>query len=67
MRSDFGYYLFKFCGNQIEKFLSYTDYGSRLVFGSNFEDHYFVFKVRSALKMNNASELLIINKIFLQL
>ncbi len=45
MRIKFGYDLFKFFGDQVSIFLAYTDYGSRLVFGDNFTDHFFVFKV----------------------
>ena len=45
MRTLFGFHLFKFLGKEIDKFLSYTDYGSRLVFGINHKDHFFAFKV----------------------
>ncbi len=45
LRTTFGYYLFKFLGDEVEKFLAFTDEGSKLVFGSNYLDHFFVFKV----------------------
>jgi nucleoside permease NupC len=45
MRTRFGFYLFKFLGNQVAKFLNYTDYGTRLVFGVKHTDHFFAFKV----------------------
>ena len=45
LRVNFGYEMFQFLGNQVSTFLGFTDYGSRLVFGSNFEDHFFAFKV----------------------
>ena len=45
MRTSFGYYLFKFLGDEVEKFLAFTDEGSKLVFGSTYLDHFFVFKV----------------------
>ena len=50
LRVDFGYQLFKFFGDQVTTFLGYTDYGSILVFGENFADHFFAFKVRISLK-----------------
>jgi CNT family concentrative nucleoside transporter len=46
LRSSFGYELLSFLGNQIESFLGFANYGSRLVFGENFADHFFAFKVR---------------------
>jgi hypothetical protein len=46
MRSEFGYEMFKFLGDQTEKFLSFTDVGSQLVFGDSFKEHFFVFKVK---------------------
>ena len=45
MRSNFGYNFFKFIGNMIQKFLFFTDNGTRLVFGDNYQDHFFAFKV----------------------
>ena len=43
MRANLGYFLFKFIVEQIQVFLSFTDAGTRLVFG-NIEDHYIAFK-----------------------
>ena len=45
MRVDFGYKLFRFVGDQVTAFLGYTDAGSKVVFGENFGDHFFAFKV----------------------
>lgn len=53
MRTEFGIYFFKFLGKQIDKFLSFTDYGSRLVFGVKHTDHFFAFKVnKDRLNLN---------------
>ena len=51
MRTSFGYYLFKFFGDQVEKFLAFTDEGSKLVFGDRYLDHFFVFKVHIHFKL----------------
>ncbi len=45
LRSSFGYELLSFLGSQVESFLGFADYGSKLVFGENFADHFIVFKV----------------------
>jgi CNT family concentrative nucleoside transporter len=45
MRSSFGYNFFKFLSEMMQKFLDLTDYGSVLVFGENYQDHFFAFKV----------------------
>ena len=50
MRCKFGYHLFEYLGQLIETFINFTDYGSQLVFGDSFRDHYFAFKVRSMFK-----------------
>jgi nucleoside permease NupC len=52
MRTQLGYHFFKFAGGEIDKFLSFTDYGSRLVFGVNHKDHFFVFKVTCNISQN---------------
>ena len=49
MRTKLGYHFFKFAGGEIDKFLSFTDYGSRLVFGVNHKDHFFAFKAMPVL------------------
>ena len=46
MRLKIGNDLFRFLGDSVTAFLEYTDYGSHLVFGNNFKDHFFVFKVK---------------------
>ncbi|XP_046847905.1 solute carrier family 28 member 3-like isoform X2 [Xenia sp. Carnegie-2017] len=45
LRTTAGRKSFKFVGDQISIFLDYTDYGAVFVFGSNFKEHFFVFKV----------------------
>jgi nucleoside permease NupC len=45
MKTDFGYYFFKFISDEMQKFLFFTDHGTKLVFGQNIEDHYITFKV----------------------
>jgi CNT family concentrative nucleoside transporter len=45
MRVDFGYQLFKFFGDLFVTFLDFIDPACELVFGKNFRDHYFIFKV----------------------
>ena len=46
MNTEFGFTLFKFMGERIITFLDFTDKGAELVFGPNFRDHFFAFKVR---------------------
>ena len=45
MRTEFGYQFFKFLSGQVTTFLEYTDRGSQLVFGDQYIDHKFAFKV----------------------
>lgn len=45
LRINFGYDLFRFFGDVVEKFLAFTDDGSRVVFGDNLDEHFFIFKV----------------------
>ncbi|XP_074659277.1 solute carrier family 28 member 3-like isoform X2 [Tubulanus polymorphus] len=45
LRTDFGFKAFKYLGDQAQEFLKFTDYGSSFVFGKNYEDHLFAFKV----------------------
>jgi nucleoside permease NupC len=45
MRTEIGYHLFKFLGDKMQDFLSYTDFGTKLVFSENYEQHFFLFKV----------------------
>ena len=44
LRSELGYKMFQFLGDQVSTFLDYTDNGCSLVFGPNFKDHFFAFK-----------------------
>ena len=39
--------IFDFLGNLVQTFLDYTDEGAIFVFGDNYMDHFFAFKVRS--------------------
>jgi nucleoside permease NupC len=52
MKTVFGYTLFKFISDEIQKFLFFTDHGTRLVFGDKFEDHYIAFKVRYIIQFS---------------
>ncbi|KAK6166946.1 hypothetical protein SNE40_023541 [Patella caerulea] len=45
LKWDLGYKIFHFLGQQVQVFLSYTDVGSRMVFGDKFMDHFFAMKV----------------------
>ncbi|KAM9858619.1 solute carrier family 28 member 3-like [Aulostomus maculatus] len=45
LRTSFGLSAMEWLGKQAAMFMSFTDVGSRFVFGDNFKDHFFVFKV----------------------
>ncbi|ESO84568.1 hypothetical protein LOTGIDRAFT_132040, partial [Lottia gigantea] len=45
LKWDVGYKLFHFLGGVVQVFLSYTDVGSKMVFGDKFMDHFFAMKV----------------------
>ncbi|XP_067649250.1 uncharacterized transporter HI_0519-like [Haliotis asinina] len=45
LKWDIGYKVFQFLGQEIQKFLSFTDYGSKFVFGDKYIDHIFAMKV----------------------
>lgn len=45
IRNEFGFKCLKFISEKVVEFLDYSDSGSKLVFGKNFQDHYFAFKV----------------------
>ncbi|KAK6166059.1 hypothetical protein SNE40_022840 [Patella caerulea] len=45
LRTQPGYELFDWLGDRVTEFLEYTDAGSEFVFGPNFKDHFFAFKV----------------------
>lgn len=52
LRSELGFQLFKFLGNQVSTFLDYTNNGCKIVFGETFEQHFFAFKVFNILMPN---------------
>ncbi|XP_070579806.1 solute carrier family 28 member 3-like isoform X2 [Ptychodera flava] len=45
LRTVAGYELFQWLGSAIAYFFTFSNYGAEFVFGDNFEDHYFAFKV----------------------
>lgn len=45
IRNEFGFKCLKFISEKVVEFLNFSDSGSLLVFGENFQDHYFAFKV----------------------
>lgn len=45
IRNEFGFKFLKFLSEKVVEFLDFSDSGSKLVFGENFLDHYFAFKV----------------------
>ncbi|KAG9328606.1 hypothetical protein JZ751_012785, partial [Albula glossodonta] len=45
LRTKAGFTAVEWVGRQVEIFLAYTDSGSKFVFGDNFQDHFFAFKV----------------------
>ncbi|GAA6223197.1 solute carrier family 28 member 3, partial [Lates japonicus] len=49
LRTTFGVRALAWLGKQAEKFMSFTDVGSRFVFGASYTDHFFVFKVMPIL------------------
>ncbi|XP_023814158.1 solute carrier family 28 member 3 isoform X2 [Oryzias latipes] len=49
LRTEFGLQALTWVGNKVEMFLSFTDVGSQFVFGDNYTDHFFVFRVMPIL------------------
>ena len=49
LRSKFGYQLFKWIGDEVKKFLYFTNNGTKLVFGDKFDDHYFAMRVKNLI------------------
>uniref|UniRef100_A0A3P9HIE7 Solute carrier family 28 member 3 n=1 Tax=Oryzias latipes TaxID=8090 RepID=A0A3P9HIE7_ORYLA len=49
LRTEFGLQALTWVGNKVEMFLSFTDAGSQFVFGDNYTDHFFVFRVMPIL------------------
>ena len=47
LRTKVGFMIFDFLGDLVQTFLDYTDEGAIFVFGDNYMDHFFAFKVRS--------------------
>ncbi|NXU41760.1 S28A3 protein, partial [Drymodes brunneopygia] len=45
LRTKVGFDVFNWLGIQIQTFLEYTDAGAKFVFGNNYTDHFFAFKV----------------------
>ncbi|XP_046373166.2 solute carrier family 28 member 3-like isoform X2 [Haliotis rufescens] len=45
LKWDIGYRVFYFLGKEIQKFLAFTDFGSKFVFGDKYTDHIFAMKV----------------------
>ncbi|KAL0979689.1 hypothetical protein UPYG_G00188280 [Umbra pygmaea] len=45
LRTKAGFTAVNWLGHQVEVFLSYTDTGSKFVFGDRYTDHFFAFKV----------------------
>ena len=48
LRTKVGFMIFDFLGDLVQTFLAYTDEGAIFVFGDNYMDHFFAFKVRLA-------------------
>lgn len=63
IRIEFGLKLLKFLSEKVIEFLDCTDSGSELVFGKNFKEHYFVFKVSFYLiqSIGNFENVILIN------
>ncbi|XP_077417444.1 solute carrier family 28 member 3-like [Vanacampus margaritifer] len=49
LRTSFGLKALDWLGQCFENFISYTDVGSRFIFGDNYEEHLFIFKVMPIL------------------
>jgi concentrative nucleoside transporter, CNT family len=45
LKTPWGSNLFEFLGDVVTNFLSYSDVGAKFVFGDNFQDHFFAFKI----------------------
>lgn len=49
LRTEFGYRAFEWLGDRVREFLAHTDAGSKFVFGSEYERHFFAFKVLTVI------------------
>lgn len=45
LRTSIGFAVFQFLGDRVTQFLNFSDEGAKFVFGENFQDFYFAFKV----------------------
>jgi CNT family concentrative nucleoside transporter len=45
LKTPFGFAVFSFVGTLVRRFLDFSDAGARMVFGDNFAEHLFAFKV----------------------
>ncbi|KAL5007441.1 hypothetical protein ScPMuIL_016247 [Solemya velum] len=45
LRTSWGYEIFKYLGDRITDFLSYSHVGAEFAFGESYEDHLFAFKI----------------------
>lgn len=45
LKTSVGFAVFKFVGDVMIQFLDFSDAGAKFVFGDNFEEHFFAFKV----------------------
>lgn len=45
----FGFTVFEWIGNLVNTFLNFSDVGAEFVYGANFRDHFFAFKVMSTV------------------
>ncbi|CAF1154389.1 unnamed protein product, partial [Didymodactylos carnosus] len=49
IRISVGYEFFNFLGNEVSKFINYVEAGAVFVYGENYEDHFFAFRVTSII------------------
>ncbi|RVE68131.1 hypothetical protein OJAV_G00088670 [Oryzias javanicus] len=54
LRTEFGIQTFTWVENKAKVFLSFTDVGSKFVFGENFSEHFFAFRVMPILVFRSA-------------
>ena len=50
LKTRWGYEAFKWLGDRVTEFLSYSDEGAAFLFGSDFRVHFFAFAVRRRLQ-----------------
>ena len=49
LRTVWGYEAFKWLGERIQEFMEYSDAGAAFIFGENFEEHFYAFKVGTSV------------------